>query len=178
MNSPQSKKSYVRKRENSFEDVTCHKISRPGFIKTPEENMQKYLSEVAAAEKALYNHYNLEYNKLLNGHKLAICLAKEFIPGFLAEDYALGRPQEIDELDQLALCICVRIVQLEHDGEKISIENILTEVKKRWNYSSSVSSLRSRYYEYMKSKTCTILFDSIKDHKQVMLDTLEDILNR
>lgn len=46
MNSPQNKKSYVRKRENSFEDVTCHKISRPGFIKTPEENMQKYLSEV------------------------------------------------------------------------------------------------------------------------------------
>lgn len=178
MNSPQNKKSYVRKRENSFEDVTCHKISRPGFIKTPEENMQKYLSEVAAAEKALYNHYNLEYNKLLNGHKLAICLAKEFIPGFLAEDYSLGRPKEIDEFDQLALCMCVRIVQLEHDGEKISIENILTEVKKRWNYSSSVSSLRSRYYEYMKSNICNIIFDKIKDQKQLMLKILQDIFHR
>jgi hypothetical protein len=178
MSSSQNKNNYVRKRENRFEDVTRHKISRPGFIKTPEENMQKYLSEVAAAEKALYNHYNLEYNKLLNGHKLAICLAKEFIPGFLAEDYALGRPQEIDEFDQLALCMCVRIIQLEHDGEKISIENALTEVKKRWKYSSSVASLRARYYEYLKSKICTILLDRIKDHKQVMLEILEDIFNR
>ena len=74
--------------------------------------------------------------------------------------------------------MCVRIIQLEHDGEKISIENALTEVKKRWNYSSSVASLCVRYYEYMKSKICTILLDRIKDHKQVMLEILEDIFNR
>ena len=150
-NQPKRKKYQKKKEKNKFEDIVKHKIYVCGLTKSPEENSKRILKETAPQIKALYNHYGLKFDPLVNGHKLAIHLAKEFIPGFLDPDYHIGRPKKDTFFWPLAICLAFEILQLEHFPEKVKITSLEKEVKKRWKVFNEIESLRVRYYDAKKT---------------------------
>ncbi len=182
--SPRKAKGYQRKKEKyNFEDVLIHTISKPKITKSVEENCKIHEKEVSAQVKALYNHYDLDFDPLINGHRLAICLAKEFISHFLEEDYHIGRPPKDTFSRQLAICTAFEILRLEHIPENPSITLLAKEAQKRWNLNQSEKSLRVRYQEIVKTNNYHLfqkLFSTNKSKEEQLVylnSILEDLLN-
>lgn len=173
-------KKYQRKKEkNKFEDVVKHRIHKYELTKSPEENQKRYLKETTSQIKALYNHYGLEFDPILNGHELAICLAKEFIPKFLSENYHLGRPKKDTFFKPFAICCAFEILRIEGHYERASITSFAKEAQKRWNLMENADSLRVRYEEIKKTSIYSIFQKCfpINKLKEEQLTYLNDLLN-
>ncbi len=178
-NQPKRKKYQRKKEKNQFEDVVKHKIHKYGFIRSLEENQKRYFEETTTQIKALYNHYGLNFDPLINGHKLAIRLAKEFIPGFLDPDYHIGRKKEDIYFRPFAICCAFKILSIESFPEKVSITSLAKEAQKRWKLMNNEKSLRVRYEEIKKTEIYSIFEKCFPNNKvkEEQLVHLNDFLN-